>query len=82
VQVFWRDGSASERVPVGFPLGHRRHRAGRMPVPVKKFEAFVDAQFGPKQAAALEAPLAGPQPGDALPVNELMAARVTNAPPV
>jgi len=66
VQVFWRDGSASERVPVGFPLGHRRQRAGGMPVLVKKFEASVDAQFGPKQAAAPEALLARPQPRDAL----------------
>jgi len=80
VQVFWRDGSASERVQVDFPLGHRRRRAEGMPVLVRKFEASVDAQFAPKQAAALKALFARPQPLDALPVNELMAAMVTNGP--
>jgi len=80
VQVFWRDGSASERVQVDVPIGHRRRRAEGMPVLVKKFEASVDAQFGAKQAAALKALFARPQSLDALPVNELMAAMVTNAP--
>ena len=49
-----------------------------MPVLVKKFEASVDAHFGAKQAERVKALFAkGPQL-DALPVNELMAAMVTN----
>jgi 2-methylcitrate dehydratase len=78
VQVFFGDGSASERVQVDFPIGHRRRRAEGMPVLVKKFEASVDAHFGPKQAARIKALFAQPCPLDAMPVNELMAALVTN----
>ena len=78
LQVFFRDGSTSERVQVDFPLGHRRRRAEGMPALVKKFEASVDAHFGAKQAERVKALFAkGPQL-DALPVNELMAAMVTN----
>ena len=55
VQVFFDDGSSSERVQVDFPIGHRRRRAEGMPVLVRKFEASVDAHFGASQARAIKA---------------------------
>ena len=63
-----------------FPIGHRRRRAEGMPVLVKKFEASVDAHFGPKQAERIKALFAKPAQLDALPVNELMAALVHQRP--
>jgi 2-methylcitrate dehydratase len=79
LQVFFRDGSASERVQVDFPIGHRRRRAEGMPVLVKKFEDSVDTHFGPKQAVRIKALFLQGRTLDALPLNELMAAMVTNA---
>ncbi|HEX4648709.1 MAG TPA: bifunctional 2-methylcitrate dehydratase/aconitate hydratase [Steroidobacteraceae bacterium] len=78
VQVFFRDGSKTERVQVDFPIGHRNRRAEGMPVLVRKFEASVDAHFGAKQAERVKALFAKARPLEALPVNELMAAMVTN----
>jgi 2-methylcitrate dehydratase len=78
VQVFFRDGGKSPRVQVDVPIGHRLRRAEGMPVLVKKFEASVDAHFGAKQAERIKALFAARQQLDALPVNELMAALVTN----
>ncbi|MDE2050518.1 MAG: bifunctional 2-methylcitrate dehydratase/aconitate hydratase [Gammaproteobacteria bacterium] len=78
VQVFFRDGSHSPRVQVDFPIGHRKRRAEGMPVLVKKFEAAVDAHFAPKQAGRIKALFAKPAGLDALPVNEFVAAMVTN----
>ncbi len=78
VQVFFRDGSATERVRVDYPIGHRKRRTEGMPVLVRKFETSVDAHFGPKQADRIKALFAAPRSLDALPVNELMAALVTN----
>src|SRR5262249_42474380 len=78
VQVFFRDGSASPRVQVDYPIGHRKRRAEGMPVLVKKFETSVDAHFGAKQAERIKALFATPKSLDALPVNELVAAMVTN----
>jgi 2-methylcitrate dehydratase len=78
LQVFFKDGSASERVQVDFPIGHRRRRAEGMPVLVRKFQDSVDAHFQPKQAERVKALFANPKALDELPVNELMAAMVTN----
>ena len=53
VQVFFKDGTASPRVQVDYPIGHRKRRAEGMPVLVKKFDASVGAHFGAKQSAAI-----------------------------
>jgi 2-methylcitrate dehydratase len=78
LQVFFTDGSKSARVQVDFPIGHRRRRAEGMPVLVKKFEASVDAHFSARQAQRIKALFATSKELDALPVNELLAAMVTN----
>jgi 2-methylcitrate dehydratase len=78
LQVFFTDGSATPRVQVDVPIGHRRRRAEGMPALVKKFESSVEGHFPPKQAERIKALFARPQQLDALPVNELMAALVTN----
>ncbi|HKD55411.1 MAG TPA: bifunctional 2-methylcitrate dehydratase/aconitate hydratase [Steroidobacteraceae bacterium] len=80
LQVFFRDGSSTPRVQVDYPIGHRKRRAEGTPVLVKKFETSIDAQFGVKQAERIKALFAKPKQLDALPVNELMAAMVTNGP--
>jgi 2-methylcitrate dehydratase len=79
VQVFFRDGSSTPRVQVDFPIGHRKRRAEGMPVLVKKFEASVDAHFSQKQAGRIKTLFsASARQLDATPVNELVAAMVTN----
>jgi 2-methylcitrate dehydratase len=83
VQVFFRGGGSTPRVQVDFPIGHRKRREEGMPVLVKKFESSVDAYFKPKQAERIrglfsDAATGHPAKLDALPVNELMAAMVTN----
>ena len=80
VQVFFRDGSSTPRVQVDYPIGHRKRRAEGTPVLVKKFEASVDAQFGVKQAERIKELFSKVKQLEALPVNELMAALVTNGP--
>ncbi len=47
VQVFFRDGSATERVEVNYPIGHRRRRAEGIPLLVKKFEENLATRFSP-----------------------------------
>ena len=51
VQIFFRDGSATRRIQVDYPIGHRKRREEGMPVLVKKFESSVNAHFEPRQAA-------------------------------
>ena len=78
IQVFFKDGTHTQRVQVDFPIGHRKRREEGVPVLVKKFEASVDAHFEPRQAAKITSLFADPAKLDALPVNDLMAMMVTS----
>jgi len=77
VQVFFKDGSASRRVQVDYPIGHRKRREEGMPVLVKKFEASVAAHFGPKQTESIKAMFADRAALSAMPVSEFAARLVT-----
>jgi len=78
IQVFFSDGSSTPRIHVDFPIGHRKRRAEGMPVLVKKFEESVAAHFQPKQTARILTTFMDAAKLDSLPVNELVAALVTN----
>jgi len=77
VQVFFKDGSSSERVAVDFPIGHRKRRAEGMPVLVKKFESSVAAHFQPKQTESIKALFADRKAFMAMPVSDFVAKLVT-----
>lgn len=53
VQVFFTDGTSTERVEIEYPIGHRRRRAEGMPVLVEKFRRNLDVVFGAAQAKAI-----------------------------
>jgi len=78
VQVFFRDGSATPRAQVDFPVGHRRRRAEGGPLLVAKFEAAVQTHFPAKQAARVVALFRDPERLTGLSVNEFMAELVCN----
>ncbi|HEY5102302.1 MAG TPA: bifunctional 2-methylcitrate dehydratase/aconitate hydratase [Steroidobacteraceae bacterium] len=78
LQVFFRDGSATPRVQIDVPIGHRRRRAEGRPLLVQKFEAAVAAHFSPKQSALVQGLFTNPSKLDAMSVNEFMSALVTN----
>ena len=76
VQVFYRDGSASERVQVDFPIGHRRRRAEGMPVLVRKFETSVAAHYDAAQARSIHGLFRDAGQLAAMPVQEFVGALV------
>jgi len=53
VQVFFKDGSATPRVTVEYPIGHRRRRTEGLPLLVHKFQDALATQFPPPQADAI-----------------------------
>jgi len=53
VQVFFRDGSATERVEVEYPLGHRRRRAEALPLLIDKCRANLATRLPSERAGAL-----------------------------
>jgi 2-methylcitrate dehydratase len=50
VQVFFNDGSSTERVAVDYPIGHRRRRAEGIPVLEAKFLEALRSRFPKAQA--------------------------------
>ncbi len=53
VQIFFRDGGATETVEVEYPVGHRRRRAEGLPLLVKKFAANAATCFGPERVGKI-----------------------------
>jgi len=45
IQVFFKDGSATEKVEVEYPVGHRRRRAEGIPLLVDKFRRNLATRF-------------------------------------
>ena len=72
VQVWFADGSCTERVAVDFPIGHRRRREEGIPQLVAKFERNLATLYGPKQCTAIAAACAEQRAFEALPVEEFM----------
>jgi 2-methylcitrate dehydratase len=77
VQVFFKDGTAGQRVQVDYPIGHRKRREEGMPVLVKKFEASIAAHFNPKQTESIKAMFKDPVVLAEMPVSEFVAKLVT-----
>ncbi|MDX2505836.1 MAG: bifunctional 2-methylcitrate dehydratase/aconitate hydratase [Gammaproteobacteria bacterium] len=50
VQVFFKDGSSTEKVEVEYPIGHRRRRAEGIPVLENKFYDALHKRFPHRQA--------------------------------
>ncbi len=53
LQVFFTDGSATERVVAEYPIGHRRRREEGIPLLVEKFERALATRLGPEQAGRI-----------------------------
>ena len=45
IQIFFKDGSSTEKIEVEYPIGHRRRREQGIPMLVEKFERNLATQF-------------------------------------
>jgi 2-methylcitrate dehydratase len=78
IQVFFRNGTKTERVQVDCPIGHRRRRAEGYPVLVQKFLGSLAAVFPDKQCRRIETLFGDPGRLDSTPVDDLVAHLVRN----
>jgi len=72
VQVFFSDGSSTEKVEVEYPIGHRRRRAEGIPVLERKFLAALRTRFPKGQAQRIYDLCQDEQQLKAMPVNAFM----------
>jgi 2-methylcitrate dehydratase len=81
VQVFYSDGSSSERVEISYPIGHRRRRSQGIPKLVEKYEEAIAAQFDDSQCDAIRAALSDQAVLEAMQVPDFVDTWVAKADP-
>lgn len=72
VQVFFKDGSASEKITVEYPIGHRRRRDEGMPELIKKFKINLARRFPERQQQAILSAALDAQKLSTLPVHQFV----------
>jgi len=82
VQVFFRDGSSTERVEVLYPIGHRNRRDEGIPVLVEKFKNSLSDLFDGEQIVKILATFENPTTLDETPISEFMDLFVKRQPPM
>ena len=53
LQIFFNDGSTTDRVVVNYPIGHRRRREAGIPLLLEKFEHNLATHFDQAQAETI-----------------------------
>ncbi len=74
VQVFFTDGTQTEKVEVHYPIGHRRRRAEGIPLLQHKAHAAFAGHYGAAKADQLMALFADRTKLEAMPVHEFVSA--------
>ncbi|MDX1653874.1 MAG: 2-methylcitrate dehydratase, partial [Candidatus Competibacteraceae bacterium] len=72
VQVFFKDGTSTDRVEVEYPIGHRRRRAEGIPVLQAKFERNLAGRLSAKKCRQILDICADQQRLEETAVNEFM----------
>jgi 2-methylcitrate dehydratase len=72
VQVFFKDGTSTEKVSIDFPIGHRKRREEGIPVLMAKFQAAIRAHLPAAQADRLMAVVAKPADLEAMPISDFL----------
>jgi 2-methylcitrate dehydratase PrpD len=72
VQVFFNDGTKTDRVGVEYPVGHRRRRKEGIPLLLEKFERNLRGRIPPRNADAILALCADPPRLAATPVHRFI----------
>jgi 2-methylcitrate dehydratase len=72
IQIYFNDGTHTEKVQVEYPIGHNRRRDEGTPWLVKKFENNLSALFSSQEIAERKALFLNLEQLEEMPVNEFM----------
>ena len=82
IQVFFKDGTSTDRVEVQYPVGHRRRREEGIPLMFDKFNNSLPAVFDNEQTIRISEFFADQSAIDACPVVDFMSLFETPSPNV
>ncbi len=72
IQVFFKDGSKTEKVSIDFPIGHRERRGEGIPVLLKKFEGAIGSHLSAHQVKQILALTGDTSKFESTPVHRFM----------
>jgi 2-methylcitrate dehydratase len=72
LQIYFKDGSCTDRVEIEYPVGHRRRRAEGIPLLEAKFRANLATRFPARRCEAIFELCKDQSKLEATPVNEFM----------
>ena len=72
IQVFFKDGSSSEKIEIEYPIGHRRRRAEGIPVLEQKFLSNLRTRFPEKRCQQIMSLCIDKASLESTPVNKFM----------
>lgn len=72
VQVFFADGTATEKIEVEYPIGHRRRRAEGIPLLVRKFKENIATRFESGRCERILQLFEDPKRLEQMPVHEFI----------
>ena len=78
IQIFFTDGSSTERVEIEYPVGHRRRRVEGIPLLEKKFYANLQTRFPEQRCKQILELCLDQQRLEATPVNQFAELFVIN----
>ena len=78
IQVFFKDGTSTDKVEVEYPVGHPRRRAEGIPLLLEKFEENLKSHYSDEQAENIMEICSDQNKLEAMKVTEFMAALVKN----
>jgi len=73
IQVFFKDGSSTERVAIDYPVGHRRRRDEGIPLLVEKFDRYLRGAIPDAQASKILSVCEDQSTFEDCSVNDMMA---------
>jgi 2-methylcitrate dehydratase len=80
VQVFFKDGSATEKIDVEYPVGHRRRRAEGIPLLIEKFEANLASRLDASARRDILNLCSRPEALAAMPIDRFMDMLTVDSP--
>lgn len=78
IQIYFEDGTSTEKIEVEYPIGHRRRRNEGIPVLEQKFLANLRTRFPEHRCQTIMALCLDAARLEAMPVNEFMALLTIN----
>jgi 2-methylcitrate dehydratase len=72
LQVFFKDGSKTEKVSIDYPIGHRNRRGEGIPVLIRKFEDALASHLPSRQVRQILELTRDPARFEAMPLHQFM----------